>query len=199
DGLPDESSVGITSTTAGGVASVPTFVLAYDGTPPAPAAINIVAGDNVVNASESSSGVIVSGTAEAGATITVTWGQQVRSAVANGAGVWQAPAFDSASIPGNGDHLITAVVQDLAGNNSAPTQLNVNVNTTPPRLDVSPVAGDGKVNALEAGSVAFTGSTDPNAAVTVAWNGTSRTGTADGSGNWSTSFSGGEVPNPGVA
>jgi hypothetical protein len=55
------------------------------------------------------------------------------------------------------------------------------------------------VSALEAGSVAFTGRTDPNAAVTVAWNGISKVGTSDGSGNWSTSFSGAEVPNPGAS
>jgi hypothetical protein len=158
-----------------------------------------VAGDNVVNASELSSGVVVSGTAEAGATVTVSWGQQVRTAVADGEGLWQTPAFDRPSIPDDGNYSITAVVQDLAGNNSAPTPLGVSVNTAPPRIDVSPVAGNGKVNALEAGSVAFTGRTDPNAAITVAWNGISKVGTSDGSGNWSTSFSGAEVPNPGAS
>jgi hypothetical protein len=198
-GLPNLSNVGVTSTTAGGNASLPTFVLTFDGTPPAAAVINPVAGDNIVNAVERDGGVIVSGTAEAGATVTVAWGQQVRTAVADDAGAWQAPAFDRASIPGDGDHTITAVVQDLAGNNSPVTPLKVNVNTAPPKIDLSPVAGNGKVNAAEAGNVTFAGATDPNASVTVTWNNFTKTDTADGSGNWSATFTGAEVPNPGAS
>ena len=194
-GLPEASNVGVTSTTAGGNTSLPTFVLAYDGTPPAPAVINTVAGDNVVNAAEKDGGVVVSGRAEAGATVTLSWGQQVRTAVADGAGNWQTPAFDPASIPANGDYGMTAVVQDRAGNNSGTTTLNVSVNTTPPILNVRQVGGDGKINASEAANVAFQGTTDPNGAVTIVWNGFSKTDTADGSGNWNATFAGAEVPN----
>ena len=194
-GLPDTSSIGVTTTTASGNTSLPTYVLTYDGTPPAPAVINAIAGDNVVNAAEKANGVIVAGTAEAGATVTISWGQQVRTATADEAGKWQTVPFDPASIPDNGDYGITAVVQDQAGNNSPVTTLAVSVNTTPPVLNVAAVGGDGKVNAAEAGNVAFQGKTDPNGSVTVVWNGFSKTDTADGSGNWSASFSGAEVPN----
>src|SRR5690606_24785983 len=116
DGLPDSSNVGVTSTTAGGNVSLPTFVLAFDGVAPEAAVINAIAGDNVVNAAEKTAGVAISGTAEAGATVTVSWQGQVQTAVANPDGTWQTPGFNVQSIP-DGQSTISVVVQDPAGNN----------------------------------------------------------------------------------
>ena len=184
-GLPDASNVGVTSTTAGGVASLPTFVLAFDNTPPAQPVVNTIAGDNVVNAAEKTGGVVIAGTAEAGATVTVTWGSQVRTAVADGSGNWQTPGFDSQSIPGNGPGTITAVVQDLAGNNSAPVAVAVTVNTSPAKLTLA--SGNEAINANEAAAgITLGGTTDPNAVVTVTWNNAAKPAvTADGNGGWS--------------
>src|SRR5690606_40601385 len=49
--------------------------------------INDVAGDNAVNADEAADGVVVSGTAESGSTVAVTWDGVTRSATATG-GSW---------------------------------------------------------------------------------------------------------------
>ncbi len=193
-GLPDASNVGVTSTTAGGVASLPTFVLAFDNTPPAQPVVNTIAGDNVVNAAEKTGGVVIAGTAEAGATVTVTWGSQVRTAVADGSGNWQTPGFDSQSIPGNGPGTITAVVQDLAGNNSAPVAVAVTVNTSPAKLTLA--SGNEAINANEAAAgITLGGTTDPNAVVTVTWNNAAKPAvTADGNGGWSVPIAAAEIP-----
>src|SRR5690606_4451595 len=107
---------------------------------------DVIAGDNVVNAPEKASGVSVSGTAEAGATVTVSWGAQVRTAVADAAGKWVLPApFDAQSIPGDGDAIISAVVQDLAGNNSAPANAAIKVITAPATLTLA--TGNEEINA----------------------------------------------------
>ena len=65
--MPDTSNVSVTRPRRGVTISLPMFALAFDGTPPAPAVINAVATDNVVNATEKQSGVVISGTAEPGA------------------------------------------------------------------------------------------------------------------------------------
>jgi hypothetical protein len=193
-GLPDASNVSITATTDSGNVSLPVFVLAFDGVPPTPAILAVIASDNVVNAAEKTSGVAVAGEAEPGSTVTVTWGTQVRTAQADPAGKWQTPGFDSGSIPGDGPSTSTAVVQDLAGNNSAPTQATVTVNTAPARLDN--LGGIGDINGSEAAAgITLTGRTDPNGTVSVNWNGAAKAPvTADGSGNWQVAIAPTEIP-----
>ncbi len=193
-GLPDASNVSITATTDQGNSSLPVFVLAYDGVPPAPAVLAAVATDNVVNAAEKSSGVAVAGTAEPGATVIVNWGAQVRTAVVDANGNWQTTPFDSASIPGDGSSTISAVVQDLAGNNSPATEASVTVNTAPARLDN--LSGVGDINAsMAATGFSISGRTDPNGTVALNWHGIAKGPvTADGNGEWSIPIAAAEIP-----
>ena len=57
-------------------------VVVKDTTAPAAPVIGAVAGDNTVNAAEKAAGVTVSGTAEAGASVAVTWGSAVKTVTA---------------------------------------------------------------------------------------------------------------------
>jgi hypothetical protein len=195
-GLPDASNVGITSTTAGGSTSLPTFVLAFDNTPPAQPVINPVATDDVVNANERSNGFLISGTAEPGATVVVSAGAQVLASVlVQDNGTWQTDPLVGSAVPADGAYQLSAVVQDRAGNLSTAGNANLRIDTAPPVLaDLNIAGGDQRVSIAEAGQVAFTGRTDPGAAVQVQWNGGTKTAVANGQGGWSVSFTGAEVP-----
>ena len=195
-GLTAASNVGITQTSVSSVVStIPTFILAYDGVAPAPAVLAAIATDNVVNAAERLAGIVVSGTAEAGATVTVTWGAEDRTVVVPASGQWQTAPFDAAAIPADGSYAIVATVTDPAGNVSTPAQVAVSVVTVPATLAVAQVAVDNRVNAVEAaGGISFGGNADAGAALTVVWNGIAKPVTADANGGWTVAYAPGEIP-----
>ena len=192
-GLPDASNVGITSTTGAGNASLPTFTLTFDGTPPAPAVISTVTPDNVVNAAEKQGGFVISGTAEPGTVVILTLdGQPFASADVNASGQWQTtPPLAGVSVPADGNYALAAVVQDKAGNLSAVAQGNLTINTAPPLLQASVAGGDNRVGIADAATVNFSGRTDANAIVEIQWSGVgNQATTANGNGNWSIDFAG---------
>jgi len=162
--------------------------------PPAPT-IATVAGDNAVNAAERTAGVPVSGTAEAGSTVTVTWGTTSKTATADASGNWSVN-FASGEVPANGSTTISATARDAAGNASTAGTRAVTVDTAAPTTPVvDAVAVDDVVNAAErTAGVAVTGDAEAGSTVTVTWGTTSKTATTDASGNWSVTFATGEVP-----
>jgi hypothetical protein len=92
--------------------------LIVDTTNPAAPGIAAITGDNIVGESERSAGVTVSGTAEPGSRVTVTWGATSKEVDANNAGAWSA-SFVTAEIPAAlGASSITAGATDAAGNAS---------------------------------------------------------------------------------
>jgi len=170
-----------------------------DTTAPNSPVVASVAGDNVVSAAEAAAGVAVSGTAEAGSTVTVTWGSTTKTATADGSGNWSAN-FASGEVPADGNTTISATARDAAGNTSAAGTLAVAVDTGAPSAPtVANVAGDNVVNAAEAtAGVAVSGTAEAGSTVEVTWGSTTKTATADGSGNWSANFASGEVPADGA-
>ncbi|MFN7718218.1 MAG: beta strand repeat-containing protein, partial [Sphingomonadaceae bacterium] len=179
-----------------------------------PAVFNNVTGpDNTVNASEKSLGVQVTGTAEAGSEVVVTWGATAKSVTTDASGVW-ATFFASEQIPSDGVTPITAVVTDLAGNVSVQSgepvtnvsvqsRQPVTIDATAPEAPVitSPIAVDNVVNSSErAAGVVVAGTAEANAEVIIAW-GTisSKTVKADGAGAWSVTFASSEINTVGTA
>ncbi len=120
-----------------------------------------------------SNGVVISGTAEAGATVILTDGNgnPIGQVTADGSGNW---AFTPATPLANGT-VINALAQDAAGNNSGPASATVDsVAPAAPVIDPSN------------GSV-ITGTAEAGATVILTDGGGNPIGqaTADGSGNWS--------------
>ncbi len=81
---------------------------------PAAPVIQAVATDNIVNAAEKTAGVTVSGTAQSGSSVAVTWGDTTHTVTAVG-GVWTAQ-FSSGEIPVDGAYTLSASATDAAGN-----------------------------------------------------------------------------------
>lgn len=155
-----------------------------------------VEGDDVINAAEASDGVVLSGTADAGAIVQVTLGGVTHSVVANGNGVWQA-AYTAAEIPA-GTYVadITATTTDAAGNSRTVTD-SVNVDTRVDNLSVSAdaIEGDNVINAVElSDGVALTGTTEVGSSVSVTVGNATVQAVVDGNGNWTANFATSQIP-----
>ena len=162
--------------------------MTIDATAPIAPTINAVSTDNVVNATETGAGVAVSGTAEVGASVVVTWGAASHSVTASN-GTWTA-TFSSAEVAAGGSATISAVASDAAGNPSTAGTRAITVDTVAPTVtDVSVSAGDA-INASEfaaTAGVTITGATDAGARVDITFADatTIRSVTAGSTGAWS--------------
>ncbi|MBX6792737.1 BapA prefix-like domain-containing protein [Pseudomonas aeruginosa] len=120
-----------------------------------------------------SNGVVISGTAEAGATVILTDGNgnPIGQVTADGSGNW---GFTPATPLANGT-VINALAQDAAGNNSSPTSATVD-SLAPAAPVIDPSNGSVIAGTAEAGATVILtdGNGNPIGQVT-----------ADGSGNWS--------------
>ena len=175
-----------------------------DTTPPNAPVVNTVAGDGVVSAAEAAAGVAVAGTAEAGSTVTVTWGSTVKTATADANGNWSVN-FTQAELPADGPSTVSVTARDAAGNVSSTTQQAVTVDTDAPDTTapaapvIAAVAGNDVVNNAEAtAGVAVSGTAEAGSTVNVTWGSSVKTATADGDGNWTVTFAAGELPTDGA-
>lgn len=163
-------------------------------TPTAPV-ITSATSDDIVNAAEKATGVLIDGTAEAGATVNLVWGTTTRSVVANEAGAWST-LFNSGDIPADGSTTISATARDAAGNTSAAATRAVTVDATVPGTPtINAVSGDDRVTLAEKpAGVAVSGTAEANASIAVTWGAVTNTVSANGSGVWSTTFTSGQLP-----
>src|SRR5918997_5336042 len=141
-----------------------TFTVADQTPPDAPVitspADGAVTGDNTPT---------ITGTAEPGSTVTVTdeTGAVIGTAVADAAGNW---SVDSTALA-DGDHTITAVATDAAGDTSpAPAPVTFTVDTVAPAAPVIASPADGSTIADDTPTVSGTG--EPGATVEVTIDGT---------------------------
>ncbi|MCC0246756.1 Ig-like domain-containing protein, partial [Pseudomonas aeruginosa] len=152
--------VNVVAEDAAGNSSPPATVTVDSSAPPAP----------VINPSN---GVVISGTAEAGATVTLTdaGGNPIGQVTADGSGNW---TFTPGTPLANGT-VINAVAQDPAGNTSGPASVTVDA-IAPPAPVINPSNGVVISGTAEAGATVILtdGNGNPIGQVT-----------ADGSGNWS--------------
>ncbi len=153
---------------------------------------SLTAGADAVNAAEAANGVTVSGTVEAGSTVTVKWGDMTlpASAVSVAAnGTWTAIVPASALPAGEAFVTVTATARDQYGNISGSLTQVVEVDrvVTPLTRGGGQIGGDGYINAEEAAAgVTLTGTVEANSTVWVKINGGAAiqtTATADGT--WS--------------
>lgn len=182
-----EVPVTVTATDPLGNRTVLTDTLEID-TVPHPITFNAVTSDNAVSYVESQSGLTVTGTSTAGATMTITLQGVTQTATVGSDGRWSV-TYPTGTLPG-GEYTatLTATTTDTAGNTSTASHSFV-VDTVTSVGFSGQVAGDNTVNATEAaGGVVLTGTAQPGAAVSVAWNGTTLSSVAGSNGTWSVTF-----------
>ncbi|MDS9609177.1 Ig-like domain-containing protein [Pseudomonas aeruginosa] len=151
--------VNVVAEDAAGNSSPPATVTVDSSAPPAP----------VINPSN---GVVISGTAEAGATVTLTdaGGNPIGQVTADGSGNW---SFTPGTPLSNGT-VVNAVAQDAAGNTSGPASTTVD-SVAPAAPVIDPSNGSVIAGTAEAGATVILtdGGGNPIGQAT-----------ADGSGNW---------------
>jgi hypothetical protein len=123
-----------------------------DGVPPAVPTIAVVAGNDVVNAAERDAGIVVTGTAEAGSSVTVTVGAVSATTTATAAGTWTA-SFDGRSLTDVGLVAVGATATDAAGNASNQVTRQVVFETIVPG---APIISDNVAAITGNGPVTFT-------------------------------------------
>ncbi|MFW2541258.1 Ig-like domain-containing protein [Primorskyibacter sp. 2E107] len=155
-----------------------------------------VEGDGVVNATEHSDGVTLTGTAEPGASVMVTLGAVTRPATVAADGSWTV-TYSAAEIPtGERTLPVTAVSTDSAGNTATATgDLDVDTLVRNFAMTSTPGGADGVLNAEEAAQgLTLTGTTEPGATVLVTLDGVALPATVDANGNWTVSYTAGQLP-----
>ncbi|MGU0869591.1 Ig-like domain-containing protein [Pseudomonas aeruginosa] len=143
------------------------------GNPSGPASVTVDALAPPAPVITPSNGVVISGTAEAGATVILTDGNgnPIGQVTADGSGNW---SFPPGTPLANGS-VINALAQDAAGNNSSPSSATVD-SLAPAAPVIDPSNGSVIAGTAEAGATVILtdGNGNPIGQVT-----------ADGSGNWS--------------
>jgi hypothetical protein len=187
------TGVTITSTDARGNVTTLSDSLNVDTVAPS-SALNTVEGDNIINAAEASDGVVLSGTGEAGSTLSITFEGVTQTVTVDGSGNWSS-SFDASTIAaGTRSSTISITGTDLAGN-SQTERFDVQIDTEGLATLTTPIAGDNIINAAEAASgLTLTGTAEAGATVQVTFEGVTRTVTADDSGDWSASYTSAEIP-----
>ncbi len=184
------ATVTATSTDAAGNVNTQTHTFRVDTT--TAVAVNVVADNDVVNATEQATGVTLTGTAEAGATVQVTWNGVTVPATVAADGTWSATYSATQITTGSYDSTVTVVSTDAAGN-SATTTRTVQVDTeTSVSINAGQAGGDDVVNGTEhAGALVLTGRAEAGASVVVTFAGASQTVTASAAGVWSATWAAG--------
>ena len=151
--------------------------------------------DNVISASEIGDGFTLTGTVEPGSTVKLEFeGSTVWADVDPETGAWTA-SFGGAQIPGGDYSSDVTITATDAANNVQQLFQTVRVDTDPGSLTMNGIGDNGVINfdAYDAG-IEVTGTANPNAEVTVDFNGVVHTATANSSGQWTTTFTKAELP-----
>jgi hypothetical protein len=183
------SEMTIVATDAIGNASTTTATIVIDTISEVTIETNTAAGDGTINAAEQAAGVTLTGTAQVGSTVDVTFGGTTLPAVVDSQGVWSVVFPSSAIATGEYDATVTAVATDANGN-SATTTGTIHVDTiSEVSVSTSTVAGDGTINGAEqAAGVTLTGTAQAGSTVDVTFGSTTLAATVDANGNWSVDF-----------
>jgi hypothetical protein len=168
---------------------------APDTTPPSRPVIATISSDGRVTLAEKAAGLVITGTGEPGATVSVTIPGAAQTGAVDEAGNWQVQ-FAPAQIPPDGFYTAQATVTDAAGNRSAAATSQLEVRTF---STIFAVDTDGVVNAADrAAGFNVVGSgpegSPAGTAVTVAMAAAggaavaSRTVLTNAAGNWQATF-----------
>ncbi len=195
DGGEYTSDITIVSSDAVGNTSTITDTLVVDTVTDVTIATSTVEGDGVINGAEQADGVTLTGTAQPGASVEVTFGTVTRTASVDTSGNWTVD-FAASDIPtGEYDATVTAVATDAAGN-STTTSGTVQVDTFVNTLNYTSTTGgsDGVINATEAqAGLVVTGNAEPGSTVMVELGGVTRAATVAADGSWTATFSSDQI------
>ncbi|MEI6836099.1 MAG: Ig-like domain-containing protein, partial [Candidatus Falkowbacteria bacterium] len=165
-----ETLTAVATDAAGNTSSNGTRAITVDSVAPTVPVINIVAGNDVINAAEKAATVTVTGTNESGSTVTLNGNATTVVTATTWSYVLSTAAITAL---GEGAKTLTAVATDAAGNTSSGTR-NITIDSAAPAAPViNAVATDDIINAAEkAATVTVTGTNESGSTVTLNGNAT---------------------------
>jgi large repetitive protein len=189
-----EIPVVVTATDAAGNSSVANDILVIDTTTSVAFVGEPGGSDHVVNLAESAAGVVLNGTAEAGASVSVVWNGITRTATADATGHWSVTYEASVVTHGTYDSTATVTSTDIHGNTATATQV-VHIDTeNAVAVDLGQVGTDDTVSGAEAAAgIALTGTGEAGASVVVTFEGVSHTVVVGADGKWVANFAASEI------
>ncbi|APZ53305.1 Ig-like domain-containing protein [Salipiger abyssi] len=154
-----------------------------------------IGGDGTVNAAEAAEGVVLTGSADAGASVHIEIDGTGYETVADAAGQWRLALSAADIASGSYDSAVTVTATDAAGNSSVVTGSFAVDTETSVAFAADPVEGDGIVNAVErADGVSLSGVAEPGAGVEVTLGTVTRAATVAADGGWTVDFAAADIP-----
>ncbi|MEN8874650.1 MAG: Ig-like domain-containing protein [Pacificibacter sp.] len=153
-------------------------------------------GDGTINNAEQGAGVTLTGSAQPGSTVNVTFGNTTLPATVAANGSWSVDFPSSAVATGETTQSVTAVATDANGNSSTATG-SVQIDTLVNSFNFTSTAGgaDGVINAIESqAGLIVTGQVEPGSTVQIALGGATATATVAANGSWTATFGAGQLP-----
>jgi hypothetical protein len=189
------SEMTIVATDAIGNAATTTATIEIDTISEVSIATSTVADDGTINGAEQSVGVNLTGTAQAGSTVVVTFGTTTLAATVDANGNWTVDFPPSAIATGEYDATVTAVATDANGNSSTSTgtiQVDTFVNEF--GYTSTPGGADGVINASEVqAGLIVTGTAEAGSTVSVVLDGVTQIATVNADGSWSATYGAGQL------
>jgi len=153
--------------------------------------VNTVSGDDVINAAEAGSSLVINGSSAqfaSGTQVTVTLNGKTYTATIQSDGSWTTtvPAADVGALADGASYQVSVSAQDSAGNSASATH-GISVDTTAPVVSIATLSTDDMLNALEALqplTVHGSSSAEAGQTVTVTLGGKSYTATVANDGTW---------------
>ena len=153
--------------------------------------INTVSGDDVINAAEAGSPLVINGSSAqlaSGTQVTVTLNGKSYTATIQSDGSWTTtvPAADVGALADGASYQVSVSAQDSAGNSASATH-GISVDTTAPVVSIATLSADDMLNAAEAQqplTVRGSSSAEAGQTVTVTLGGKSYTATVANDGTW---------------
>ena len=182
--------------TLSGATATATRSIVVDTEAPATPIITTIAGDNIINAADKAAGVVIAGTAEAGSSVAVTLGAEMKTATANVTGTYTT-TFTAANIPSDTSSTnVTVVATDAAGNiGSTATQTIVIDTIAPTTPTINTIAGDNIISGTEkAAGITIGGTAEAGSSVTITLGTVTQTVTANENGTYTTTFVSADIP-----
>ena len=169
---------------AGNTSTTTTKAIAVDTVAPIAPTMADATADNVINSAEQTS--TLSGTAEAGSSVSLSLGGLIKSLTADANGAWSygLTAADVTAM-GEGAEDITITATDAAGNTSTTTTKAIAVDTVAPTAPtMADATADNVINSAEQTST-LSGTAEANASISLTLGGLTKALTADANGAWS--------------
>ncbi|WP_336668002.1 Ig-like domain-containing protein [Enterobacter asburiae] len=153
--------------------------------------INTLSGDDVINAAEAGSALVINGSSAqfaSGTQVTVTLNGKSYTATIQSDGSWTTtvPAADVGALADGASYQVSVSAQDSAGNSASATH-GISVDTTAPVVSIATLSTDDMLNAAEAQqplTVHGSSSAEAGQTVTVTLGGKSYTATVANDGTW---------------